>query len=104
MNEDKLDKIIRLCYGINSSKGLNASFQIGYWYSGASPTFTLHIDSHTFQCLNVDAAIDKLESVYYDNTNNTLKNEILEKIEAVQYELNKYQETLAKLEEKHNAV
>ena len=104
MFEDKLDKIIRLCYGINSYKGLNASFQIGYWYSGASPTVTVHIDNNMFHCLTVDAAIDKLESVYYDNTDNTLKNEILEKIEAVQYELNKYQETLAKLEEKHDAV
>lgn len=104
MGEDKLDKIVRLCHGINSYKGLNTSFQIGYWYSGASPTISIHIDSHMFQCLSVDAAIDTLESLYHTNTNDTLKNELLQKIDEVQYQLNKYQETLAKLEEKHNAI
>lgn len=100
MGEDKLDKIVRLCYWINKNKGINVSFQVGYWYSGVSPSVSLHIDGGMYQYVNVDAAIDALENLYTSDESCKLKTDLLDRISHLQYELNKYWETLAKLEEK----
>lgn len=103
MGEDKLDKINNLCYLINRNKKINISFQVGYYYDGIF-NCGLSIDNKFEPYRSIDHIIDTLEDLYLDNGTSQLKKELLRDIDNLQYVLNKYQETLAKLEEKHNAV
>lgn len=103
MNEDKLDKIIRLCSSLNEHQRLSVGFSVGC-YTTVMPIFGVTVDREFTPYSDMDAAIQAIEDLYNSQGRIHLKNELLQKIEDVQYELAKYQETLAKLEEKHNAV
>ncbi len=103
MGEDKLDKIIRLCSSLNEFHKLAVGFSVGC-YSNPVPIYGVTIDKEFTPYSDLDTAIQSIEDLYNSQGRTHLKNELLQKIEDVQYELNKYQETLAKLEENHNAV
>lgn len=98
MNEDKLDKIIRLCSSLNEFQKLAVGFSVGC-YANPTPIYGVTVDREFTAYSDLDAAIQSIEDLYNSQGRTYLKQELLQKIEDVQYELNKYQETLAKLED-----
>lgn len=103
MNEDKLDKIIRLCSSLKEFQKLAVGFSVGC-YANSVPIYGVTIDKEFTPYSDLDTAIQSIEDLYDSQGRAYLKQDLLQKIEDVQYQLNKYQETLAKLEEKHNAI
>lgn len=100
---DYLDKITTLCYLINKNQKINVSFQIGYFYDGVF-SCGLAIDNNFTHYDYVEDVLKALEDLYLEGDESKLKKELLRNIDNLQYQLSKYQETLAKLEEKHDAI